>query len=140
MDPSRKRYYRGLFLVAAIYDGVLGIAFTFFYQPVFELLDVTPPESGYIPLLGAFLFVIGVAYFLIYRGDLSRNRDMIFVGTLYKLAYSSVVFVYWAIGDVPHVLFAALFGIADMVFFVLMLECYLYLGRSRPGVVPEPVA
>lgn len=139
MDSSRKRYYRGLFLVAAIYDGVLGIAFTFFHGVLFEMLDLTPPGGGYIPLLGAFLFVIGVAYYLIWRGDLARNRDMIFVGTLYKLAYASVAFVFWALGDIPHVVFAGLFGVADLVFFVLMLECWLYLGRTQGGVVTEPI-
>ncbi len=133
MDPSRERYYRGLFLVAAVYDSVLGIVFTLFPGPAFDLLDVTPPEGGYIPLLGSFLFVIGVAYYLIWRGDLTRNRDMIFVGTLYKLAYASIAFIFWAIGDVPHVAFAAVFGVADAVFFVLMLECWLYLGRQSAG-------
>lgn len=131
MDPSKLRYYRGLFLAAAIYDLVLGVVFTFLYRPAFEMLDVTPPESGYVPLLGSFLFVIGVAYFLIWRGDLTRNRDMILVGTLYKLAYASVALIFWAIGDVPHVAFGAVFGLADVVFFVLMLECWLYLGRQQ---------
>ena len=139
MDPSRERYYRGLFLVAAVYDLVLGVVFTFFYKPAFELVDVTPPEGGYIPLLGSFLFVIGVAYYLIWRGDLARNRDMILVGTLYKLAYASIALIFWAIGDIPHVAFAAVFGLADVVFLVLMLECWLYLGRQpttgdTPGV------
>jgi hypothetical protein len=133
MEPSRERYYRGLYLVAAVYDGVLGITFTFFYQPAFDMLEVTPPEGGYIPLLGSFLFVIGVAYYLIWRGDLARNRDMILVGTLYKFAYASVALIFWAMGDVPHVAFAAVFGIADVIFFALMLECWLYLGRSRPA-------
>lgn len=139
MDPSRERYYRGLFLVAAIYDLTLGIAFTFLYKPAFELLDVTPPESGYVPLLGSFLFVIGVAYYLIWRGDLFRNRDMIFVGTLYKLAYASIALIFWAIGDVPHVAFAAVFGLADVVFFILMLECWLYLRRQgTSGQIQAP--
>jgi hypothetical protein len=130
MNPSRERYYRGLFLVATIYDVGLGLAFTFFYRQLFELLEVTPPESGYIPLIGTFLFVIGVAYYLIWRGDLYRNRDMIFVGTLYKLAYGSVAIVFWSMGDIPHVSFGAIFGIADLVFFILMLECWLFLRRS----------
>lgn len=130
MDPLRERYYRGLFLVAAIYDLVLGVIFTFFHRPAFEILDVTPPEGGYIPLLGSFLFVIGVAYYLIWRGDLVRNRDMIAIGTLYKLAYASIALIFWGIGDIPHIAFAAVFGLADLVFFVLMLECWLYLGRQ----------
>lgn len=136
MDPSRERYYRGLFLVAAIYDLVLGIAFTFFHIQVFDMFGVTPPESGYIPLLGSFLFVIGVAYYLIWRGDLHQQRDMIFVGTLYKLAYSAIALIYWARGDIPHVAFGAVFGIADLIFFVLMLECWIYLGRPRMETTP----
>lgn len=132
MDPARERRYRALFLVATIYDVVLGIVFTFFYTWAFDLLGIREqvPEGGYIPLIGAFLTVIGIAYYLIYRGDLQRNRDLVAVGTLYKLAYASIAFFFWAIGEVPHILFAALFGVADAVFFVLMLECYLYLRRT----------
>lgn len=133
MEPSRERYYRGLFLVAAIYDIVLGIAFTFFHGPVFDMVGVTPPGSGYVPLLGSFLFVIGVAYYLIWRGDLYQERNMILIGTLYKLAYSAIAFIYWAMGDIPHVLFAAVFGVADLIFFVLMLECWIFLGRRQAG-------
>jgi len=139
MDPSRERYYKALFLIAAIYDIGLGIAFTFFHQPVFDMVGITPPDGGYIPLLGTFLLVIGIAYYLIWQGDLQRNRDMILVGTLYKLAYASVAFVHWATGDIPHVIFAAVFGIADLVFFVLMLECWVFLGRGRTTVKPEPI-
>lgn len=62
MKPARERYYRGLFLVATVYDVALGIIFTFFYKAAFDLLDIRDqlPEGGYVPLIGAFLFVIGV--------------------------------------------------------------------------------
>jgi formate/nitrite transporter FocA (FNT family) len=135
MDPAKEKYYRGLFLVATIYDVALGIIFTFFYKAVFDLLDIRDPGDGYVPLLGGFVFVIGVAYFLIYRGDLQRNRDLIIVGTLYKLVYSAGALFFWAIGEVPHVIFAALFGVADAVFFVLMLECLFSLRRA--GTTPS---
>ena len=138
MEAARERYYRGLFLVATMYDVVLGITFTFFYKAAFGLLNIRDPGGGYVPLLGAFVFVIGVGYFLIYRGDLQRNWDLIAVGTLYKLAYSSGAFVFWAVGEVPHVIFAALFGVADAVFFVLMLECLLYLRRRVPRLRESP--
>ncbi len=134
MGSSRERYYRALFLTSAIYDLVLGIIFTFFYKWVFDLLGIADklPGSAYVPLIGSFLSVIGVGYYLIYRGDLWRNRDLIVVGILYKLAYAAVVFVFWGIGDMPHVLFAALFGIVDVVYFLLMLECLIYLSKNKP--------
>jgi len=130
MNPAKEKYYRSLFGVAAAYDILLGIVFTFFPARAFGALgiaDKLPQFSGYIVLLGAFVFVIGVAYYLVSRGDLRRNLDLILVGVLYKLAYFAIVFFYWFAGNLPHVIFGALFGVADLIFFVLMAECYLCL-------------
>jgi hypothetical protein len=133
MTPSRLRYYRSLYLVATVYDVVLGITFLFFGTWAFDLLDIRDefPEGGYVPLIGAFLLVIGIAYYLIYRGDLYRNRDLVAVGTLYKLAYSGVGLYIVLFDEVPHILFVALFGVVDAVMFLLMAECWLFLRRTR---------
>jgi formate/nitrite transporter FocA (FNT family) len=138
MDRTRERYYRGLFWVAAVYDLSLGVAFTFFGRQVFDMLGIGDqyPSGGYVPLIGAFLFVIGVAYVLIARGDLYRNVDLITVGILYKFAYAAIAMVFWALGEAPHISFA-LFGVADAVFFVLMAECLAFL-RRHPKVVLSP--
>lgn len=133
MSPTREKYYRGLFLTSAIYDGFLGIVFTFFYGRAFEALGIPeqlPQFGGYLSLLGAFVFVIGVAYYLISRGDLRRNLDLILVGTLYKLAYSATVFYYALMGNVPHLIFVTVFGVADLIFFILMAECYIFLRTA----------
>ncbi len=133
MSPIRGKYYRGLFLTSAIYDGLLGIVFTFFHVRAFEALGIReklPQFGGYLSLLGAFVFVIGVAYYLISRGDLRRNLDLILVGTLYKLAYSATVFYYALMGSVPHLIFVTVFGVADMIFFLLMAECYIFLRKA----------
>jgi len=133
MTPAKEKYYRGLFAIAAVYDVLLGIAFTFFSARAFDALGIReklPAFGGYLTLLGAFVLVIGIAYFLIARGDLRRNLDLILVGTLYKLAYSATAFYYWLTGDIPHVVFVALFGVADAVFFVLMAECYWFLKQE----------
>ena len=133
MQPSRERYYRWLFLTAAVYDIVLGFVFLFLGQWAFDLLDIGDelPSGGYVPLLGAFLLVIGIGYYLIYRGDLWENRDLIVVGTLYKLAYSGVGLWVAVFSEPPHVLFVALFGVADVVFLVLMVECLMHLYKNR---------
>ena len=98
MTLKREPFYRKLFLVAAIYDIVLGIVFTFFYKAAFAVLGIAhklPDFGGYVSLIGAFLLVIGIAYWLIYQGDLIQNRDLILVGALYKLAYSAIAFFYY---------------------------------------------
>ena len=136
MNPAREKYYRGLFNLAAIYDVLLGIAFTFFPARAFAVLGISeklPAFGGYLTLLGTFVLVIGVAYFLIARGDLPRNADLILIGTLYKLAYAGTAFYYWSQGILPHVAFAALFGVADAVFFILMAECYWSLEKKIKG-------
>jgi len=133
MKPAKEKYYRVLFTIAAFYDLVLGLAFTFFPARAFAALGISdklPAFGGYLTLLGAFVLVIGIAYALIARGDLLRNADLILVGTLYKLAYAATAFYYWWAGSLPHVAFAAVFGVADAVFFVLMAECWLCLKRE----------
>lgn len=133
MNPAREKYYRGLFNFAAIYDAVLGLTFTFFPARAFAALGVSdklPVFGGYLTLLGVFVLVIGMAYFLIARGDLRRNTDLILIGTLYKLAYAGTAFFYWSQGSLPHVAFGALFGVADAVFFILMAECYWCLKKE----------
>jgi hypothetical protein len=133
MNPTKEKYYRSLFAIAAIYDIVLGIAFIFFRHQIFGALSISgklPAYGAYLTLLGVFVLVIGVAYALIARGDLRRNADLILVGALYKLAYATVAFYYWAQGNLPHVAFGAVFGVADTVFFILMAECYWSLRSA----------
>lgn len=133
MSPAREKYYRAVFIVSAIYDISLGIIFTFFAAAAFNLLGIRekfPPFQGYLTLIGAFLLVIGIGYGLIFFGDLKRNRDLISVGTLYKFAYCASAFYYFAVGNVPHVVFVSVFGVIDLIFFVLMLECRIFLRRS----------
>jgi hypothetical protein len=133
MTDKRQRYYRGLFAVAAAYDIVLGIIFLFFGRWAFDALDIEDkyPEGGFLPLIGAFVLVLGIGYYLIWRADLWRNRDLVTIGALYKLAYTGVG-IYVAVADeVPHALFLWGFGVADAVFFVLMLECVVFLYRQH---------
>jgi len=134
MNPTKEKCYRSLFVIAGIYDILLGLMFTFFPARAFAALGISeklPAFGGYLTLLGGFVLVIGVAYFLIALGDLRRNVDLILVGTLYKLAYAATAFFYWAQGSLPHVAFGALFGVADAVFFVLMAECFWTVKNKR---------
>lgn len=132
MKPAKERYYRILFTIAALYDIVLGVTFAFFPARAYAALgiaDQLPAFRGYVRLLGSFVLVLGIGYALISRGDLRRNADLILVGTLYKLAYAAAAFYYWATNGLPHGVFAG-FGMADAVFFILMVECYFTLKRE----------
>jgi hypothetical protein len=140
MSAARERWYRILFWVAAVYDLTLGVVFLFFYRPVFEALDIedTLPEyTSFLSLIAVFLFVIGIAYVLIARGDLVRNRDLIAVGALYKLAYFSVALWYLIDGVYPHIVFFVVFGLADLAFLVAMSECWWFVGSLGSSRSPD---
>ena len=132
MSAGRERWYRILFWLAAIYDLTLGIVFLFFYRPVFEALgieDTLPEHTSFLSLIAAFLFVIGIAYVFIARGDLVRNSDLVAVGALYKLAYFSVALWYLIGGVYPHIVFFVVFGLADLAFLIAMVECWWFVRR-----------
>lgn len=134
METSRLKYYKGLFLLVAVYDIILGIIFMFFNKSTFELLGIPeklPEFEGYLTLIGVYVLILGIAYYLIYRGNLQKNRDLILIGILYKLGYCAVTFYYFMIGNIPHILFLALFGVIDFIMFLLMLECYNTIGKEE---------
>jgi hypothetical protein len=134
METSRLKYYKGLFLLVAVYDIILGIIFMFFSKSTFELLGIPeklPEFEGYLTLIGVYVLILGIAYYLIYRGNLQKNRDLILIGILYKLGYCAVTFYHFMIGNIPHILFLALFGVIDFIMFLLMLECYNTIGKEE---------
>lgn len=114
---QHRGFFRRFFLLAALYDLVLGVAFFFFYPVVYDLLGTSlPTEPAYLHAAAAFVFVQGIMYLLVYR-DMERNWDLVLVGAVYKLAYSGVSFYHLAMGTLPHPVFA-LFGILDLGFLV----------------------
>jgi len=140
-SAARERYYRRLFVVAAVYDIGLGLAFLFFPRASFDLVGAGskfPEYTAYVTLIAVFLVVIGVGYALLARGDLVRNLDLIAIGTLYKLAYTGAALFYLITGDYPHIAFVAIFGVADLAFLVLMAECWWYVKGMEKPRVPEP--
>jgi len=118
---KKEPYYKALFLIAAIYDTLLGFIFLFFYKIIYEILNIPLPQyPSYISLSAAFVFVIGLGYYLVYR-NLYANRDLVKIGAIYKLAYFLVVTYYFFFGILPHILFLV-FGIIDFIFLILFLE------------------
>lgn len=90
-----------LFYVAALYDGILGVAFIFFWSWVFRLFDVTPPNHGGYVQFPAFLLIIFAFMFLRIAQDPIAHRDLIPYGIGLKAAYCGLVFWYQLSGGVP---------------------------------------
>ena len=132
MNDSTRRFYKGVFFAAATYDLIIGCAFLFFSRAVFKTLDIAEKAVGsepYLSLIGAFLVVLSFGYAILHRSDLAENRNLVLVGSLYKLAYVCVAIWYFAYGNIPHPIFLTVFGTIDFIMFLIKFQCYISLGK-----------
>lgn len=122
-----------LFAVAALYDGILGLAFLFGAPAVFDRFLVTPPNHfGYVQFPAAILIVFAVMFVAIAR-DPAGNRNLIPYGMLLKVSYCAVVFAYWFTSGIPGMWKP--FAIIDLVFLGLFGWAYVALPpRTRARI------
>lgn len=133
---SKRRLVSVLFLVSALYDGLLGLAFLASPGAVFERYGVTPPNHfGYVQFPAALLVVFGLMFLAVAR-DPERNRNLIPYGILLKVSYCAVVTYYWTTTGVPDMWKP--FAAADLVFLAAFVWAYRAAGSlsSPPSAAP----
>jgi hypothetical protein len=124
--------YKTFFLIAAVYDLVLGAVFFLLYDPLFAALGIALPNNiSYIHLTAAFVFVQGVGYWFVFQ-DPDDNRGIVKIGVAYKAAFSGLAAYYWAIGDLLHPVFAV-FGVLDVLFLVGFVMFLMSGRRQQPA-------
>ena len=119
----------GLFLVAALYDGLLGLAFLAAADWIFRSAQVTPPNHfGYVQFPGAILMVFGIMFAAVARRP-RENRNLIPYGILLKASYCGVAGYHWLASGIPGLWKP--FVVIDLVFLVLFLLAYRSLGQPE---------
>jgi len=119
-------------MVAALYDGILGIAFLIAAPALFEWLGVTPPNHfGYVHFPAALLIVFALLFLAIARNPVAK-LDLIPYGIMLKVSYCAVVFYHWFTAGVPVIWKP--FAIADLIFIVLFVWAYSVLKRHALDV------
>jgi len=119
-------WIRILFVLAALYDGVLGVVFLVIPWYPFRAFDVTPPNHwGYVQFPAALLIVFAIMFLRIAQNP-SANRLLIPYGILLKVAYCGVAFFYWATSGIPWMWQP--FAILDVVWLVLFAWAYRVVG------------
>lgn len=133
MNASVSRQLSGwriFFLVAALYDLILGVAFVVFGEQILGAIDLElPPHIAYIQLAAVFIFVQGFSYLFPFRDPLG-NLGIVQVGVVYKLAYAGLALWYLAIGILPSPFFIpwAIIDLGFLVGFVLFLRAARRVG------------
>jgi hypothetical protein len=88
------RWVRPLFVLAALYDIVLGLVYFFAFQPIYgHFMIPLPNHNAYVELPAALIVVFGLGFAMVAL-DPERNRDIIRLGILMKLAFSLIVLSY----------------------------------------------
>ena len=125
-----------LFYLAALYDGLLGLAFLFFWRQVFAAFEVTPPNHAGYAQFPALLLIIFGAMFLQIARDPQRHRNLILYGIALKVAYTGTTFFHELTGGIPSMWMW--WAWADLAFLVLFIVAYRALDehRARAAVVP----
>jgi hypothetical protein len=123
-----KKVILWLFIVAALYDGLLGAAFLFASGPLFNWFGVAPPNHpGYVHFPAALLLVFAVMFAAIAMHPV-KNRNLIPYGILLKVSYCGVVLFHWLSAGIPNMWKP--FCIADLVFLALFAWAWTALGKE----------
>jgi hypothetical protein len=123
----KTEWIRPLFVVAGLYDALLGLAFMAAWPSIYQRFGVAPPNHpGYILFGAATIAIFGVGFLFVAAAP-ERNRDIIKLGMLLKLAYAGTVLFYRSRGEMPAMWVP--FAWIDLVFFVTFVMAH---GALRP--------
>jgi hypothetical protein len=113
------KWIKPFFVIAGLYDGILGALFLVMPYQLFSLTNVPPPNHmGYIQFPALLLIIFGVMFFNIAQNP-SANRNLILYGILLKASYSGVVLFNWMLGNMP--VMWIVFAFFDIIFLGLFV-------------------
>jgi hypothetical protein len=134
----KRNWYAGLFLLAALYDGILGVVFVFTWPWIYKMFGVTPPNhGGYVVFPALLLIVFGAMFLRISRNPVA-HRGLIPYGAGLKAAYSGTVFWYQLTTGVPFMWIP--FAWLDLAFLAAFLIAWRGLRDVRPAGAARPAA
>jgi hypothetical protein len=120
--------WKPFFLIAGLYDLLLGVVFFISGEGILDWIGMElPPHIAYIQLAAVFIAVQGLSYLLVWTSP-PRYLGLVMIGVVYKLAYSGLALWYIIVGELPSAFFIP-WAIIDVIFLVGFL---LFLRAARP--------
>ena len=117
---QKEKFYRNLFLIAALYDFILGFCFFAFWRFIFDhILKIPYPNyPAFYQAAAAFIFNMGIGFYFVYL-NMYRNIDIVKVGIFFKLFYTGLAFYYVVVENMPWIF--SVFGFLDLIFIVFFI-------------------
>jgi len=125
---SKTGTIRALFVVAGLYDGLLGLAFLTAGPALYDRFGVAPPNHwGYVQFPALLLVTFAIMFFAIAARPRAR-RELIPYGMMLKISYCGVTLYHWLAGGLPGMWKP--FTVADLIFLVLFVWAFAALGKE----------
>ncbi len=128
---------RVLYLIAGLYDGLLGLLFLVAGPEIYDRAAITPPNHwGYIHFAAGILVIFGWMFLTIAQRPV-ENRNLVTYGVLLKVCYVLTVCWHWYAGGIPDLWkYFAVFDTAFALAFIWSLvPLELAAVKSEPGVL-----
>lgn len=126
---GKLKWIKPFFVVAALYEGILGLIFLVIPLQIFNMLEVTPPNHiGYVQFPAFLLVAFSIMFFNIARDPIA-NKNLILYGIFLKFSYCSVVFPHWLAGSIPSIW--VFFAFCDLAFLALFIMAFYSLKKRR---------
>ena len=123
-----EKMIKPLFVLAGLYDGVLGIAFILFPSAIFAFYGVEPPNHmAYVQFSAMLLIVFAVMFFRVAANPVG-NRELILYGCGLKISYCTMVVWYESTTGISSMWIP--WAWADVVFLVLFILTWRSLNRK----------
>jgi hypothetical protein len=118
---------KSLFVIAALYDGLLGLAFVFFPLTIFAYYGVEPPNHPAYVQFPALLLLIFAALFLRIAGNPAKNYSLIPYGIALKASYTGLAFWHAITTGIPAMWIP--WAWVDLIFMIVFVFSWLHLRR-----------
>lgn len=120
---NKEKYYKILFIVAALYNIIISVAFisvSVVATELFPLFGVEiSPSMIFLQLSLILIALLGVGYIMVSR-DISKNHGLVLIGGLAKLSFFLMSLIYYFIGDLNILI--VLLGSVDLIMVILFIE------------------
>lgn len=129
---KREKYYRSLFLIAALWAWLVSVPYIFVYKHTFPLVGMKIPESPVWFIFSCMCVALfGLGYFMVSR-NLETNKGIVVMGTIGKIMVFILFLACTITGEISPLLMIN--ASADLLFAVLFAEFLLFDKRkSRAG-------
>jgi hypothetical protein len=119
---------RILYVLAAAYDGLLGLGFIVAAPRLFEYAAIPPPNHwGYIHFPAGLLVIFALIFLAIAR-DPVGSRNLVIYGVLLKVCYVTTVVWYDLHGGIP--VMWNYFAVADALFGMMFIWSFAPIRKA----------